>query len=44
VGKGAVKDVTLSCYIKNVLDETDYSSRGYPSTDRTFGAALSFSM
>jgi outer membrane receptor protein involved in Fe transport len=44
MGKGLVKDVALSCYIKNLFDETYYSSRGYPSTDRTFGATLSFSM
>lgn len=36
-----VKDLTLSVYVKNLFDEEYYEVRGYPSTDRTFGATLS---
>ena len=39
---GFIKDGVLKFYVNNLLDEEYENSRGYPMTDRTFGAALSF--
>jgi iron complex outermembrane receptor protein len=39
---GFFKDGVLKFYVNNLLDEEYENSRGYPMTDRTFGAALSF--
>ncbi|MCI5135357.1 MAG: TonB-dependent receptor [Candidatus Electrothrix sp. AW2] len=36
-----MKDVKLNVYVKNLLDEEYYETKGTPSTDRTFGATLS---
>lgn len=42
--KGLLKEATLSCYIQNLFDEKYYTSRGYPATDRTYGASLNFKL
>ena len=42
--KGFMKDAALTCYVKNLFDEEYYNSRGYPATDRTFGALFSVKM
>ena len=39
---GYIKDGVLKFYVNNLLDEEYENTRGYPMTDRTFGAALSF--
>jgi outer membrane receptor protein involved in Fe transport len=39
---GFFKDGTLNLYVNNLFDEEYENSRGYPMTDRTIGAALSF--
>ena len=39
---GFIKDGVVKFYVNNLLDEEYENSRGYPMTDRTFGAALSF--
>ena len=39
---GFVEDAVLKLYINNLFDEEYENSRGYPMTDRTYGAALSF--
>ena len=39
---GLIKDGVLRFYVNNLFDEEYQSSRGYPATDRTYGAALSF--
>ncbi|MCI5118097.1 MAG: TonB-dependent receptor, partial [Candidatus Electrothrix sp. LOE1_4_5] len=36
-----MKNVKLNVYVKNLLDEEYYETKGTPSTDRTFGATLS---
>lgn len=36
-----MQDVKLNLYVKNLLDEEYYETKGTPSTDRTFGAILS---
>jgi iron complex outermembrane receptor protein len=35
-----MKTAKLKLYINNLFDEAYSNSRGYPMTDRTFGAAL----
>lgn len=42
--RGFMKDVVLKFYVNNLFDEEYENSRGYPMTDRTYGAALSFRM
>jgi iron complex outermembrane receptor protein len=42
--KGFMKDGRVSVYVKNVFDEVYYNSRGYPSTERTYGASFTFSI
>jgi len=37
-----IKKATLKLYVNNLLNEEYSNSRGYPMTDRTVGAALSF--
>ncbi len=37
-----LKKGTLKLYVSNLLDEEYSNSRGYPMTDRTYGASLSF--
>ena len=37
-----MKTAKLKLYINNLFDEAYSNSRGYPMTDRTFGAALNF--
>ena len=39
-----LKDAKLQFYIKNLLDEDYYDSRGYLATDRTFGVNLTVKM
>lgn len=39
---GFIKDGVLKFYVNNLFDEDYENSRGYPMTDRTYGAALSF--
>ncbi|MDY6844543.1 MAG: TonB-dependent receptor, partial [Thermodesulfobacteriota bacterium] len=39
---GFIKDGVLKFYVNNFFDEDYENSRGYPMTDRTIGAALSF--
>jgi iron complex outermembrane receptor protein len=39
---GAIENGLLKFYINNLFDEEYENTRGYPMTDRTFGAALSF--
>jgi iron complex outermembrane receptor protein len=41
---GFMKDVVLKLYVNNLFDEEYENSRGYPMTDRTYGAAFSFRM
>jgi iron complex outermembrane receptor protein len=41
---GLLRDATLTVYVKNLFDEDYVNTSGYPATDRTFGASLSFSM
>jgi len=40
--RSKVRKGTLKLYVSNLLNEEYSNSRGYPMTDRTFGAALSF--
>ncbi|BBO82340.1 hypothetical protein DSCO28_29060 [Desulfosarcina ovata subsp. sediminis] len=40
---GYVENAVLKFYINNLLDEEYENTRGFPMTDRTCGAALSFS-
>jgi len=40
--RSKIKKGTLKLYVSNLLDEEYSNSRGYPMTDRTFGASLSF--
>ncbi len=42
--KGLLKDAVLSVYVKNLFDEEYFNTRGYPATDRTYGASLSLSI
>ena len=39
-----IKDARLKLYIKNLFDENYNNSRGYPSTDRTFGVTLTLKL
>ncbi len=39
---GALKNGMVKLYINNLLDEEYENLSGYPATDRTYGAALSF--
>ncbi|KIX12983.1 TonB-dependent receptor [Dethiosulfatarculus sandiegensis] len=41
---GALQNGSLKFFVNNLFDETYEDARGYPSTDRTFGVALSFAM
>ncbi len=41
---GPFSDGVLQLFVNNVFDETYTNSRGYPATDRTFGAGFSFKM
>jgi iron complex outermembrane receptor protein len=41
---GIIKDMVLKFYVDNLFDEEYENSRGYPMTDRTYGATLSFKM
>ena len=42
--RGALKDMKLKLYIKNLFDEGYCDQSGYPGTDRTIGAALVFEL
>ena len=39
---GFLENGSLKFYVNNLFDEEYVNSRGYPMTDRTYGAALSF--
>ena len=41
-GKSLIKDLTLGLYAENLFNEAYENSRGYPMTDQTFSAMLSF--
>lgn len=42
--RGFMKNADVSGYVKNLFDEVYYNSRGYPSTERTYGVSLSVSL
>ncbi len=42
--RGPLKKASLKVYVNNLLDEDYENLSGYPATDRTFGAALSFEL
>lgn len=41
---GILHNALVRVYVNNLFDETYEDARGYPSTDRTYGVALSFDM
>lgn len=41
---GPLHNASVRVYVNNLLNETYEDARGYPSTDRTFGVAISFDM
>jgi outer membrane receptor protein involved in Fe transport len=41
-GENLIKDLTLGLYVDNLFNEEYENSRGYPMTDQTFTAELSF--
>ncbi len=40
--QGLIKDAVLKLYVNNLFDEEYEDDEGFPMTDRTYGAALSF--
>lgn len=43
-GQGFLRDANVSVFVKNLFDENYVNSTGYPASDRSYGASVSFSM